>query len=272
MDLGRISAQVDTLEKDPSLGFFGSFAAVNNEAISQALFSAAEDWLKSRDKTRARGPFSLSINEESGALIEGFDTPPNVFMAHNPSYIPALIEHGRYSKVKDLIAYRYDLKRDVPLAARRLISRQKRRGLRIRHPTKRSYEADFELVRSIFNDANGEAVAFGIVLPNLNEAIQDFEGKLLPFNWLKLLVRLKRGTRSCRVPLMGVRRAFSNTIIGKAAPFFIIDRMRTQALRRGMVESELSWILEDNFPMRRIIEGLDTKPYKKYRIYEKDLH
>jgi hypothetical protein len=37
------------------------------------------------------------------------------------------------------------------------------------------------------------------------------------------------------------------------------------------VDAELSWILEDNLPMRRIIESLGGKPYKTYRIYEKPI-
>jgi hypothetical protein len=34
---------------------------------------------------------------------------------------------------------------------------------------------------------------------------------------------------------------------------------------------ELSWILEDNLGVRRILEALGGTPYKRYRIYEKDL-
>ncbi|MCV5410543.1 hypothetical protein OFN21_32245, partial [Escherichia coli] len=41
-----------------------------------ALFGAAEAWLKSQGASKISGPFSLNINQESGLLIEGFDTPP----------------------------------------------------------------------------------------------------------------------------------------------------------------------------------------------------
>jgi len=34
---------------------------------------------------------------------------------------------------------------------------------------------------------------------------------------------------------------------------------------------ELSWILEDNRPMRHVIEALGANPYKTYRVYEKTL-
>jgi hypothetical protein len=40
---------------------------------------------------------------------------------------------------------------------------------------------------------------------------------------------------------------------------------------RGYIGAELSWILEDNFVMNRIISRLASEPYKTYRIYGKDL-
>ena len=41
--------------------------------------------------------------------------------------------------------------------------------------------------------------------------------------------------------------------------------------RRGIERAELSWILEDNLPMRRMIEMLGATAYKTYRIFERDL-
>jgi len=40
---------------------------------------------------------------------------------------------------------------------------------------------------------------------------------------------------------------------------------------RGTKCGELSWFFEDNRPVRRIIEMLGAKPYKTYRLYQKDL-
>ena len=41
------------------------------------------------------------------------------------------------------------------------------------------------------------------------------------------------------------------------------------AHRRGIEEVEMSWILEDNTPMRNVIESLGGEAYKRYRIYSK---
>ena len=111
-----------------------------------------------------------------------------------------------------------------------------------------------------------------VILPNLNEAIADLGGRLLPFGWAKLLWRLKGGQlTTARVPLMGVRRAFASTALGAALAFAVIDAARHGALRAGFPYVEMSWILEDNLPMRRIIDRAGGRVYKTYRIYEKAL-
>lgn len=306
-DVGRISAQIDRLVQDTRIGHFGLLAAIDDEAVFAALFGAAEDWLRARGRTRAIGPFSLSINEETGLLIDGFDTPPVIFMAHDPRYAAPRVEQQGYAKAKDVIAYRYDITHDLPPAARRLIDRRTPAAMTVRNLDMRRYDADFDTVTAIFNDAwsgnwgfvpfteaeirhmakslkplidptwvaivemNGQAIGFGIALPNLNELIADFQGRLLPFNWLKLLWRLKRGPRTGRVPLMGVRRSFSGGLLGGLVPFLIIDTMRKGVRPCGVEQVELSWILEDNRPMRHIIESLGADAYKTYRVYEKAL-
>jgi hypothetical protein len=50
-----------------------------------------------------------------------------------------------------------------------------------------------------------------------------------------------------------------------------MDSLRKAALARGIRDVELSWIPEDNMPMRRIVEALGSDAYKTYRIYQKSL-
>ena len=86
-DVGRISAQVDSLVTDAQRGFFGLIAGADDPEVFAALFAAAEQWLRERGRTVVRGPFNLSINEETGLLVEGFDTPPMVFMPHDARHV-----------------------------------------------------------------------------------------------------------------------------------------------------------------------------------------
>lgn len=306
-DVGRISAQIDKLVKDPAVGHFGMICAEDDAEVFAALFDTAEAWLRARGKTHVLGPFNLSINEETGLLVDGFETPPMMLMPHDARHVAARVEARGYTKAKDLIAYLYDIEHELPAAARRMIGPRKPAALTVRNLDPKRYLEEFDTVTAIFNDAwsqnwgfipfteaeiahmakslkmfidpkcvaivelHGKAVGFGIALPNLNEMIADFNGSLLPFNWAKLMLRLKRGTKTARVPLMGISRSISGELAGAIAPFLAIDTMRQGLRAKGVKQVELSWILEDNRPMRHIIESLGASAYKTYRVYEKTL-
>ena len=80
-------------------------AAEDDPEVFAALFAAAEAWLKARGRAVAMGPFNLSINEETGLLVDGFDTPPMLMMGHDPPYAGPRIEALGYAKAKDVFAY-----------------------------------------------------------------------------------------------------------------------------------------------------------------------
>ena len=121
-------------------------------------------------------------------------------------------------------------------------------------------------------EIEGEAVAFIVALPNINEIIKDLNGSLFPLGWLKIIWRIRRAQiKTGRVPLMGVRKKFQNKPISLALVLFIIESVRHNLSARGIKEVEMSWILEDNSAMRHILDHNDGKMYKRYRLYEKTL-
>jgi hypothetical protein len=111
-----------------------------------------------------------------------------------------------------------------------------------------------------------------VILPNINEAIQDLTGRLLPFGWLKLLWRLKvQYPKTARIPLMGVRSRYHDSIMGATLAFSMFASLQPPVIKRGIKQVELSWILEDNKGMRNIIEAVGGRVYKTYRMYSKEL-
>jgi len=308
--IGRVSAQIDTLHLAryaDATGFFGFLDAVDDVEVFDALLTTAEDWLRMRGMTRVRGPFSLNINQEVGVLVEGFDTPPYFMMPHSRSHYAPAIERAGYAKAHDLFAYLISARFQPPAVMSSLFERVSRR-VRIRALNKRAQAHDLDLICEIFNDAwadnwgfvpftreefgaigremlmlippdfiqiaelDGEAVAFIVLLPNLNAAIADLNGRLLPFGWLKLVRRLKFGyPRTARIPLMGVRRRFHHTRLGPGLALSVVQALRAPGVGAGIEEVEMSWILEDNHAMRNIIDILGGRQSKRYRVYEKSL-
>lgn len=308
--VGRISAQIDRLHLErynDSTGFFGCLEAEDDSEIFGSLLSTAEDWLRCRGLLRVRGPFNFSINEECGLLIEGFDSPPVIMMGHALPYYGANIHAQGYEGIQDLLAYQIKTDFTVPIELDRLAARLGQR-VKLRPLNRKNFQQDLAIIKDIFEDAwaenwgfipftneefselgknlkllvpgefvriaevDGEPAAMMVVFPNINEAIRDLDGRLLPFGWLKLLWRLKVSkVKSGRVPLMGVRRRYQDSRLGAILALMMITALQPEVRKRGMQKSEMSWILESNTGMRKIIESIGGWPYKRYRIYQKNL-
>ena len=308
--VGRISAQVDQMHLEryrDATGFFGMLEADDNIETFEALFNTAESWLRSQGMVHSRGPFNLSINQECGLLVSGYDSPPSMMMGHALPYYAERIEQCGYSKEKDLMAYIVEGDIEYSATRKMLLKRAKGR-IKTRALRRKHFQEDLDIVFSIFNDAwsdnwgfvpftqkelehlandlrflindklvsiaevDGEPVAFMVALPNLNEVIQDCNGSLLPFGWLKILWRLKvKYPETARVMLMGVLSKYQNSPLGAALAYQVIGDVQEAAVQCGIKKAELSWILEDNTAMRNIIRDGGAREYKTYRIYHRDL-
>jgi len=307
---GRITAQLDSLQpqvEGQTLGYFGMLEAEDDPQLFGLLLQTAEDWLYNQGAQAIRGPYNLSINEEVGLLVENFQNPPFFMMGHAHSYYSQRLEQQGYSGIKNLLTYIIPPDFEAPEIMNRL-ARRASDSVSVRPLRRRGKDAEFATLRSIFNDAwsenwgfvpfteeefaemgqilsllvdrnyvqiaevDGEAVAFIVALPNVNEAIRDLSGRLFPLGWLKLLWRLKVKTPgSARVALMGVRKTYQHSRLGPALAFMVIDAVRKALSQNGVETVEMGWILEDNSGMRHIIEAIGGKIYKRYRIYQKSL-
>ena len=308
--VGRISAQVDQLRLDrfqDDTGLFGFLEAIDDPEVFRLLLETACDWLRENGMKRVQGPFNFSINDECGLLVDGFDRPPSVMMGHARPYYADRIDALGYNKAKDLLAYSLDMDFALPRAMSRLIERSADQ-LTV-SPLRRTHlKEELATLRDLFNDSwannwgfvpftreefdelgrnlahlvdadliqvaavDGKPAAMIVALPNLNEAARDLDGRLLPLGWLKLLWRLKRHKlKTARVTLMGVRREYQTSRLGMALAYKVINAVRLALINKGVDEVEMSWILEDNNNMRHVLESLGGVPYKRYRIYEKDI-
>lgn len=307
--VGRITAQVDTLHRQlhgNDTGHFGMLEAIDDPAIFESLMSTAESWLRQEGAHRITGPFNLTINEESGLLVEGFDEPPCALMGHSKPYYGTRVEGLGYQPAVDLLAYwmRTD-ELNFPPPIRRMMDRVRDR-VTIRALNRKNFQAEVKILRDIFNDAwannwgyipfteaefeelgknlkllvpgdllyiaevDGEPSAFIVALPNINEAIAPLKGRLLPFGWLRLLWKMKvQGVSTARVPLMGVRQMHQHSRLGPTLALLLIEALYTPFVKHGIQSLEMSWILESNTGMRNILEHIGAYIYKRYRVYEK---
>ncbi|WP_447971222.1 N-acetyltransferase family protein [Nitrospira sp. M1] len=306
--VGRISAQIDQFHQEryqDHTGFWGMLEAQDDQDVFHALLQTAERWLQDKGMRNARGPFNLSINQECGLLIDGWNTPPMVMMGHARPYYQQHVESHNYQKAKDLLAYRVDLDFEIPPIIQKAI-RKAESSVRFRTLRRSEFKQELAIIRSIFEEAwsnnwgfipfsdeefaavgqelrllvddsfvqiaevDGTPEAMLVAFPNVNEIIRDLNGRLFPLGWAKFLWRLKVSRpHTARVALMGVRKKYQGTPLGAVLAFGMIDSVRQAGRKWGITSVELSWILEDNIGMKNMLEAIGCKQYKTYRMYEK---
>jgi GNAT superfamily N-acetyltransferase len=118
----------------------------------------------------------------------------------------------------------------------------------------------------VLAEAGERVVGFGLVLPDVNEALAGLRGRLLPFGWLRLLRGIRR-IRSGRFILMGVLPEFA----GRGLAPVIASRLQRAAERIGMGPVEISLVAGANQRMRNVIEAFGCTHTKTFRLYQKGL-
>ncbi len=300
--VGRVAALVNeshnSFHGEQAAGF-GLIEFCRDAAVAEALIRTAAAWAREKGMTVLRGPYSFSTNEECGTLIEGFDTAPAVMMPYNPEWYPELLMAAGLRKARELLAYFVDESNDYS-RMKRLFERQtKRESIEIRPIRVKEMEKEIALVRTIYNDAwernwafvpmsgeeflwqakklkpvivpklaliaekAGEPAAFSLTLPDLNQALIRLRGRLFPFGFIRFL-REQRKITHTRVLTLGVRKKFR----GIGLESMMIHKTVENGLGLGYGSAELSWILEDNVMMRRILEKMKARISKRYAIWE----
>ncbi len=304
--VGRVSAQIDHLADAGAPGYFGCLDCIDDEAAVTELMRSAEAWLRERNCSVSQGPYMLSINGESGILVDGHGEPPMVMMPWHPPYLDRHIKSAGYAACKEL----YSLVLD-PLAPserlRKLSVDRSRPEFVVRGLRMNDLNAEARIGQLLFNDAwrdnwgfvpvaemdvrtairefrmflvpesgvfleyRGKPVAFGLALPNLFDITADLGPSPSPLGWLKFAWRAWRQPyRSWRVALFGVSSELRNTVLGGRIAITIFDVLIRNAFARGARVLEAGWILEDN----QIVQSLTTLGFKRartYRLYQRAL-
>lgn len=231
--VGRIAAHIDELAlaqpaeqgMGPGTGMWGALQAEDGE-VAAVLIHRAEQWLRGQGMTRVLAPMTLSVWEEPGLLVKGFDHPPMIMMGHNSPEQQGWIEGASYAPAKKLATFDLDITKPFPPLIQRIVqSGEKNARIRIRDVDLKNFDREVEIICAILNDAwsenwgfvpftpteiaytakkmkplvkpdlvriaeyDGEPVAFMITLPDANQIQMKAvgrNGKPSIFGWIKL--------------------------------------------------------------------------------------
>ena len=225
---------------------------------------------------------SPSSNYEYGLLVKGFEDSPRLMMTYNPPYYEKLILNYGFQETKRLFAYKVDaqkaiqndkLKRGAAIAI-------KRNDVTIRKLSKKNLSEEMKIIKSVYNAAweanyghipftdremdqlgkdlkliasedlllfaeiDGKVIGKGLAIPDLYAIQKEMNGKLFPFNFLKLFTKRKT-IKWVRVLTLGIIPEYRNKGIDALLSYELLKA----AVNQGILYGEGSWVLEDNLMM-----------------------
>jgi len=308
--VGRIAAILNNSHNEFNKrndGFFGFFDCINDDAVATALFNTAANWLKEKGVTQnIIGPVNFSTNEPCGLLVQGFDSPPVLMQTYNKPYYINLVEKQGFTKQVDLIAWNWEGQNYDDKSVRLLATLQerlKRNNIIIRNVSLKDFKNETVKLREVYNAAwdqntgfvpmnddefnylakdlklildpdfcliaeqEGKIVGFGLALPDYNQIFKTIKrGRLLPTGLFKLLFNKKKITR-IRIYALGVIDGYRKMGIEACLYGTIIKEYK----RKGYLSAEAGWTLENNVLINNAIAAIKGDPYKKYRLYEREI-
>ena len=310
--VGRIAAIANRLHNQThadKVGFFGFFEAVDDQTVAHALLGAAAAWLGPRGFDTMRGPASFSTNDESGLLVDGFDTPPVLMMPHNPPYYLALLERAGFTTAKNLLVYQHgrQLGQVIPVPDRLTRATQlitERLGITIRPLRMNDFKAEVDRVKALYNKAWEHNWGFipmtdheidhlaaqfkPVVVPSLVPFVEK-DGKVIAFALalpdLNSILATNRSGRMFPVILKLLWRLKTNRIYRLRITLLgVLPEYRGKGIdavlyhwiwtRGGMLNyswGEAGWILEDNPAMNAGLVKMGFTVYKTYRLLDRPL-
>jgi GNAT superfamily N-acetyltransferase len=310
--VGRITAIANRLHNEfqhDKVGFFGFFESVNEQAVADALLHAAAKWLRALGFDTMRGPVSFSTNDESGLLVDGFETPPVLMMPHNPRYYLPLLERAGFTTAKNLLVYQHGSSngRSPPLPERLARASElitQRLGITLRPLRMKEFGAEVERVKELYNKAWERNWGFvpmtdheidhlaeqfkPVVVPDLVPFVEK-DGKVIGFALalpdLNTILRTNRSGRMFPVILkllwaLKTRRVHRCRITllgvlpeyrGKGIDAVLYHWIWTRGGRLGYGWGEAGWILEDNVAMNAGLVKMGFQVYKTYRLFDRPL-
>lgn len=279
-------------------GGIGFFECINDQDTAFMLFNTAKEWLIKHNMQAMDGPVNFGENDTFwGLLTEGF-TQPSYGMNYNPPYYKTLFESYGFYPLYQQITNHLDVNKPFPERFTKIAQWViKKPGYTFEHLNIKEidrFAADF---MEIYNDAwkdfesfvpidkqtiaeafnkmkiimdenliwfayiNNEPASFVIILPDANQIIKPFRGKLGLIEKLKFLYYQWKGVSRMRAIVMGTKKAYQNH--GLESAMFIKLKQYVLPLNQYK-ELELSWVGDFNDKMLAIHEATGAVFGKKH--------
>lgn len=289
-------------------GRFGFVDFIDDKEVVDALFSAAEKWLKNKGMDTIVGPMGFTDLDHEGLLIKGYDRVSTMSTTYSYPYYREHIERMGFEKDADWLEFQIKVPVETPERHRRIANmvkaRYKLKVLKFKNLKQITPYVDklfrvlneaykplygfsplterqidyyvkmyvplirWDIVCIVIEEETDNVVGFGITVPSLGDALIKSRGKLFPLGWLRLLKSLKCKSNKIADLML---MGVAPEYQGKGVNAIIFDDFITSAYRSGFRVVESNPELEMNNKMVSLWDGFDAEQHKARRAYKKHI-
>jgi hypothetical protein len=306
--IGRVAAFINNkkayLYSKPT-GGMGFFECIDDQQAAFLLFDTAKAWLSEHGMQAMEGPINFGENDSFwGLLVEGF-IPASFGMNYNPPYYHKLFSAYGFKTEYEQITNTIDLTKPFPERFTKIANWVSNKpGYTFEHFKKAKAEKYVNDLMEIYNDAwkdfenfvpikketleesfqkmeiimdekliwfayvNGEPASFVVIIPDANQMIKGFHGKLGWLQKLKFVYRRWKGVSRMRAIVMGTKTAYQKH--GLESALFIKLGEYVLPLNQ-YTELELSWVGDFNDKMLSIHQATGATFSKRHLTLHKDI-
>ena len=285
---------------------FGWIDFIDDTEVSAALLKSVEKWGKERGMEEIEGPLGFTDFDTEGMLVEGFEEEGTLITFYNHEYYKHHLEALGYRKCTDWLERRITIPEKLDekyLKLARIVAERNKIHV-VRYTRKEIKRMDigqklFDLVNrtycklygysilskkqidqyvklylslvdlryvSFVNDENDNLVAFGVMLPSMNEALHKSGGRYLPFGWWHLLKALYF-SKADTIEMLLI--AVEPSLQSKGVPAMLITDLFSRVVEGGFKYAETNPELEDNYAVANLWNGFDLRQHRRRRVYGK---
>ncbi|MGE5418921.1 MAG: GNAT family N-acetyltransferase [Chloroflexota bacterium] len=303
--IGRVAAFIDMVRSGANnqpTGGLGFFEVIENKEAAFRLFDTAKGWLSARNIEAMDGPINFGENDNNwGLLVEGF-MQQGYGMPYNKKYYKEYFEEYGFRNYFEQYSYHVPTDKFPERIMKIADWISKRPGYSFRHFEMRNSKKYVDDIVEVYNSAwaafkedftpldpaileeslkkaefiidediiwfayfNDKPIAFFILFPDVNQILKLIDGKLHPWNMIKVLYyKLTHKMTRMRAVVGGVHPNYQNSGVESAIFLQIYNAV---AKKPWFKELELSWVGDFNPKMIAIYEAIGSKKAKTHITY-----
>lgn len=303
--IGRVAAFINRKKAfnfEQPTGGMGFFECINDEKAAFMLFDRCREWLKERGMEAMDGPINFGENDNFwGLLVEGY-MPQSFGMNYNYPYYVRLFENYGFRPYFEQVTNHLDIVKPFPERFWKIADWVRQRpGYSFKHFNWKESAKFLRDFKTVYDDAwqfhenftpiepddltksmlelkiimeeefiwfayhEDEPIAFLIMVPDANQILKYFNGKL---NFLQKIrfwyLRKKDVFTRARITVMGIRPKYQKSGI-ESAIFWHMEKVMKK--RPNYTEIKVSWVGDFNPKMKQLFESVGSDFGKRHITY-----